>query len=173
MDNRRVTGGPQGRPRKPTALKLVTGNPGRRPLNQNEPQPEACIPNPPPHLDEEALAEWRRMSPELYRLGLLSEIDRAVFVSYCEAWSRYVFCQKKIKSMAEADTTAGGGMVLRTKQGHHYHNPFVSIARAAMHDMVSLSDRLGLNPSARSRIDVEAAGRAQTKDPADKYFNAG
>jgi P27 family predicted phage terminase small subunit len=157
--------------RKPTRLKIVTGNPGKRPLPKNEPMPEVSLPEPPAHLDEEARAEWARAGRELYRLGLLSNLDRAVFAAYCEAWSQFVFCQRKLQSMAETDATGSGALVLRTKKdGHHYHNPFVSIARAAQRDLMVLSDRLGMNPSARARIDVEAAGRAQAKDPAEKYF---
>ena len=112
------------------------------------------------------------MGPELYRLGLLSNLDRAVFAAYCESWSRFVFCQERLKSMAAVDENGDGALVLRTtKEGHHYHNPLVSIARAARHDLMILSDRLGMNPSARSRIDVEIAGRAQAKDPSTKYFD--
>jgi hypothetical protein len=40
--------GPGGRKPKPTHLKLVTGNPGKTALNENEPKPEAALPSPPP-----------------------------------------------------------------------------------------------------------------------------
>jgi len=39
---------------KAHALKLVTGNPGKRVFNENEPKPEPSLPSPPPHLDESA-----------------------------------------------------------------------------------------------------------------------
>ena len=38
----------RGRRPKPTRLKLLTGNPGKRPLNDDEPQPQAAIPECPP-----------------------------------------------------------------------------------------------------------------------------
>ncbi|HZK10243.1 MAG TPA: phage terminase small subunit P27 family, partial [Clostridia bacterium] len=34
----------RGRKPKPTALKVLEGNPGKRPLNKNEPQPERKAP---------------------------------------------------------------------------------------------------------------------------------
>ncbi len=44
----------------PTRLKLLGGNPGKRPLNLDEPQPEPTLPEPPAHLSDEAKAEWGR-----------------------------------------------------------------------------------------------------------------
>src|SRR4051812_32697332 len=58
----------QGRKPTPAALKLIQGNPGKRPIRQ-EPQPErGDLPEPPEFLAEDAKAEWRRVAPELYRL---------------------------------------------------------------------------------------------------------
>jgi phage terminase small subunit len=55
----------RGRPPKPTALKVLEGNPGKRPLNQNEPKPEKKAPNCPSWLLPDAKKEWRRLSKEL------------------------------------------------------------------------------------------------------------
>lgn len=76
---------PRGRKPKPTHLKLVTGNPGKRALNENEPKPPPSLPSPPSHLDEEARLEWERLSEQLYALGCLSEIDRAALAAYVQA----------------------------------------------------------------------------------------
>jgi len=35
----------RGRRPKPTRLKMLTGNPGKRPLNGNEPRPAAAVPD--------------------------------------------------------------------------------------------------------------------------------
>jgi hypothetical protein len=43
-----------GRRPKPTRLKLITGNPGKRPLNRNEPNPKRIIPACPDFLQGEA-----------------------------------------------------------------------------------------------------------------------
>ena len=51
-----------GRKPKPTKLKLLAGNPGGRPLPENEPQPDPAIPDPPDWMEGEALAEWRRIA---------------------------------------------------------------------------------------------------------------
>lgn len=165
--------GLRGRPPKPTALKLIQGT-QRGPM-RNEAMPTPALPDPPDFLDEGAMREWRRMAPEAYRLGLLSEIDRAVFAAYCVSYSRWEFAETRILEMAQNDPQTGA-LVMRTKNGNTVHNPMVYIARSALHDLLTISDRIGLNPGARSRIDVEQAGRAQEQKPkqktvAEKYFS--
>ena len=67
----------RGRKPTPTALKVLTGNPGQRPLNQNEPKPENIIPPMPEWLREfpVAVAEWERESDILYNMGLMTIAD--------------------------------------------------------------------------------------------------
>jgi len=55
----------RGRRPKPTRLKMLTGNPGKRPLNPNEPRPEATIPDAPAELSAGARAEWDRLAADL------------------------------------------------------------------------------------------------------------
>src|SRR5262249_42754142 len=78
----------RGRKPKPTRLKEMLGNPGKRALSTGEPVPEAAIPSCPRFLDKEARKEWRRAAPELYALGVLTNLDRAALAAYCESWSR-------------------------------------------------------------------------------------
>ena len=47
----------RGRKPKPTALKVLEGNPGKRPLNENEPKPENKAPRCPSWLEQEAKNE--------------------------------------------------------------------------------------------------------------------
>ncbi len=72
----------KGRKPKPTRLKVLTGNPGHRPLNDAEPQPALTIPSVPPHLAQEAQNEYRRMGVKLYQIGILTEIDDTQFVFF-------------------------------------------------------------------------------------------
>ena len=63
-----------GPPPTPTNLKLLRGNPGKRKLNANEPDPAPAIPPCPSHLDKVAKKEWRRISKELLALGIISRL---------------------------------------------------------------------------------------------------
>lgn len=73
-----------GRPPKPTALKLLQGNPGKRRLNDAEPKPLLGA-QPPQYVstDPALLAEWNRQAARLFRLGLLTEIDDSALAMIC------------------------------------------------------------------------------------------
>jgi phage terminase small subunit len=73
-----------GRPPKPTALKLLQGNPGKRKLNDQEPKPAAGARMPEWFADRpELAAEWNRHAPRLEKLGLLTEIDDSALTAIC------------------------------------------------------------------------------------------
>lgn len=72
------------RPPKPTALKLLTGNPGGRKLNDREPEPKVlddCTP--PAYLSEAAREIWAEWAPKLTRNLLLTELDVEAFAQWC------------------------------------------------------------------------------------------
>jgi phage terminase small subunit len=72
-----------GRRPKPTVLKLVQGNPGKRPLNKNEPKPTAGC-SKPKFLKGRAARIWNEYAPELERLGLLTSVDAPMFAAWCQ-----------------------------------------------------------------------------------------
>ena len=86
----------------PTALKLLNGNPGGRPLNKNEVKPDLELPDPPDHLSEYGKAEWNRLGPQLLRLGLMSALDNSAFALFCQYWGRHVWAEKEIAQAAIA-----------------------------------------------------------------------
>lgn len=90
-----------GRPNKPTALKTLEGNPGKRPLNENEPKPEPGLPDPPPSLCDIALAEWNERGPGLARIGVITEVDAAIFAAYCQAFADWTRARRGLQSQME------------------------------------------------------------------------
>lgn len=151
-----------GRRPKPTALKLLAGNPGRRPLNADEPQPRAGVPDCPSHLDKEAKAEWERISVELELAGLLTQVDRAALAGYCQTWSRWVEASKKIKKF---------GTVVKSPSGYPMQSPYFSIEQQAMKQMRSFLVEFGMTPSSRSRLTpTKPAGEA---DPLGRFLEQG
>jgi hypothetical protein len=68
----------RGRKPIPTRLRLIRGNPSKRPiLPEPEPTLPSVPPEPPPYLTGHGAGEWRRLAPGLHRLGLLSVLDTA------------------------------------------------------------------------------------------------
>ena len=71
-----------GRKPKPTHLKLVQGNPGKRPLNRAEPVPATGCPKP-KFLKGRAAKIWDEYAPELERIGVLTAVDGHMFATWC------------------------------------------------------------------------------------------
>lgn len=134
-----------GRPPKPTALKVLNGNPGKRPINKAEPKPQQGAPEPPSFLSPEGLREWQRIVPLLDRMGLLTYVDRAMLVVYCEAWSRY---------MAATQVVQEEGVVIESYKGTFVRHPAALVAKDAEQIMRQCCSEFGLSPSARSRMTV-------------------
>jgi phage terminase small subunit len=86
----------RGRKPKPTYLKILDGNPGRRPNNPGEPQPPRRAPTCPSHLCPAAKAEWKRLAAQLTVLRILTELDRAALAAYCQAYGRWVEAERKL-----------------------------------------------------------------------------
>lgn len=150
----------RGRKPTPTHLKVLRGNPGKRPLPANEPQPKPKAPPCPAHLDAEAKREWRRMVKELEPLGLLTKIDRAALAAYCQAWSRWVQAEEMIRKT---------GMIVKAPNtGFPIQNPLLPVANRAMEQMRKFLTEFGMTPSSRAR--VTAAPSDGNSDPAEEFF---
>ncbi|MDP9225839.1 MAG: phage terminase small subunit P27 family, partial [Actinomycetota bacterium] len=57
----------------------------------------------PARLSREARAEWKRIAPELERIGLLSNLDRALLTVWCETWAHWVAVSRLLDT---SDATA-------------------------------------------------------------------
>ena len=142
--------GRRGPPPKPTALRLLQGNPGRRPINPREPEPRKSVPRCPSWLDEEAKECWKRLVPELKRMGVLSCVDADALAAYCDSWSRWkravLFLQKNGDVYTVKD---GAGKVKYIQQ-----LPQVAIARNLLIALNRYQQEFGLTPASRSRLVV-------------------
>lgn len=154
--------GRRGPPPKPTLLKLIAGNPGGRKLNANEPIPPAGEPEMPPHLDERAQAVWQQIVPKLARIGLARVIDGEALGRYCSLVVMWrdcdAFIAKNGRSFAvRADPKEGKpGRILRFEAF-----PETMLMLRCARELIAIEDRFGLNPAARSRIQVEAEKTAK------------
>lgn len=138
-----------GRKPKPTALKVLEGNPGKRPLNTKEPKPKSNAPKCPSWLEAEAKKEWRRMSKQLELMGLLTEVDMAAFAGYCQAYARWKEAEEFISKH---------GTIVKTPSGYWQQVPQVSIASNYLKIMGKFCEQFGLTPSARSRLVADKSG---------------
>lgn len=138
----------RGRKPTPTVLKIMNGNPGKRPLPKNEPKPAAEIPDCPAHLDAAARNEWDRITVELGKTGLITRLDMAALAAYCQTYSIWVDAETKLKR-------TGKGRVILAPSGYPVLNPWHTIATQAAKDLKAFAAEFGFTPSARARINLD------------------
>lgn len=130
---------------KPSSMKILEGNRGKRPLNKDEPEPKGIMPQCPEHLDEGAKREWDNIVPMLSKLGLLTEVDGTALAIYCQAYSTWVEAVERIQKT---------GMIVKAPSGYPIQNPYLAIANKAVEQMNRFLTEFGMTPSSRSRIVV-------------------
>lgn len=149
----------RGRKPKSTAQRRLEGNPGKRPLNVEEPRlpaTAAALDTPPGELigHDAAMREWRRLAPMLRKSRTVTDADRSALLALTLEWERYLDATDKVSTL---------GMVVKAPSGYPITNPYLSIARSALAACSRLWPELGLTPSSRSR--VKAAPDAPENDP--------
>ena len=152
----------RGRKPKPTALKVLEGNPGKRPLNGREPVPPRATLKCPAWLLPEAKREWKRLAPALEAMGVLTMADLTAFEGYCQAYARW--------KEAEAFITQHGS-IFQTPSGYVQQVPQVSIAQQNLKIMQSFCSEFGLTPATRARI-IAGAGSEDgaSEDPMERLL---
>ena len=140
----------RGRKPTPTAIKELEGNPGKRPLNENEPKPKKKAPACPKWLEPEARKEWRRLAKQMEEIGVLTDVDMAAFAGYCQAFARWKEAEEFITQH---------GSIVKTPSGYWQQVPQISIAQTYLKIMHKFAEQFGLTPASRSRI-IAGAGES-------------
>lgn len=134
-----------GRKQTPTALKVLRGNPGKRSLPKNEPNPARATPSAPAYLSGEAKAHWRKVVKQLVAVGLMTDLDVDALAAYCEVFTRWIDANEKIRRH---------GAVVKSRNGFPTISPFVHVADKAFVQMRALLTEFGMTPSSRTGVTV-------------------
>ncbi len=149
----------------PTAIKQARGNPGKRPLNKNEPKPSTDIPPCPEDMPPEGKKAWEFLLPELKRIGVITRIDVISFRRYCQNLADWHTCQKFINDN-------GTDLKIRDEEGNVTGVvPYPQVKRKREIEVLLLryEDLFGLNPSSRSKVQAVIADQ---EDDLEKLLNA-
>lgn len=152
---------PRGQKPKPTALRLIQGNPSGRPINLAEPVAPPEIPDPPSYLSARALEEWNRSAPLLKDAGLLSLLDRQAFGMMCQLVARLADAEEGL---------ATHGMLVRSPNGYPMPSPYLGICNTTSKKLIALATEFGLTPSSRARVRVD---QQPIRDEFEAYMNRG
>ncbi|WLF83790.1 phage terminase small subunit P27 family [Moraxella sp. ZY210820] len=133
----------RGRKPKPTKLRELNGNAGKRPLNKDEPQfTEIVAVEPPEWLSEIAVQMWQTITPELLKNKILTVADLHNVEAFCMAYARW--------REAENDVKING--ITITTEATVIKNPAVTVVNEALKQMMQFGALLGLDPSSRTRL---------------------
>jgi P27 family predicted phage terminase small subunit len=133
----------RGRRPKPTRLKVLTGNPGKRSLNRHEPEPEPAVPECPAELGPVAKREWDRLACELGKLRIITHLDRGALASYCGAYALWAEAMEQIQKY---------GSMVKSPSGYPQQSPYLAIANRQAEIMMRIASEFGFTPASRSRI---------------------
>lgn len=131
---------------KPTHLKILQGNPGKRALNKNEPIPENELGDPPSHMTEGAKDVWRYILEES-PAGMIKSTDAIEMTVLCTAFDIY---------LQAADHLRREGMTVVNAVGLQVPSPWISVMGKQTDTITKITSNMGLSPSSRSRINVKA-----------------
>lgn len=139
----------------PTQIKLLRGTFRKDRARGSEPKVGVEVPRCPKELSPDAKREWRRIAPELARLGLLTRIDGTMLALYCDSYARWLEAQQAVQKF---------GAVIKSPSGFPMQSPYLAIANKALDQMRQLLQEFGMSPSSRTRVSV-----VPMPDPADKW----
>lgn len=135
--------GARGPQPKPTKLKQLEGNPGKRKLPENEVQPIGGLARP-SHVTGQAAEEWDRavcaMPP-----GFYTAADVPVLAGYCVAWVLY----RNALAIVAKD-----GMETVGSTGQKVAHPQLAVTARFYDVILKSADRLGMSPAARARLQM-------------------
>lgn len=135
----------KGRKPKPTLLKLIQGNPGKRALNADEPVPPGALEKSPSWLTRRQKIAWN-YAIENAPAGLLRRLDRSVLAVWVVAEDLHRQAVEEGRKFSLVGKTANGTLM---------PNPYISVANVQAKVMLKAAEQLGFTPSSRSRIHVE------------------
>lgn len=139
---------------KPTHLKLLEGNAGKRPLPQDEPEPDGDLFDAPAHLSERQRQIWAQCIHDA-PAGLLKKLDTNVLERFVAA--------KAIWEDANTRVSTTGTIVNNPQGGGFMRNPFLTVMNDSAKLMRQASDELGFSPAARTRVQVKGKKKSGSK----------
>lgn len=152
--------GKRGRPRKPAALKVFEGNPGKRAVAE-EPKGRQGVPTMPAKVkaDVRAAKWWRWAVGELKHMNIVTKADRMPLELAALDYSMLCRVDDEIRRRAQRDEDTG--LTCTSGGGAEYQSPLVGIANQCKVRLMRYCSELGLTPVSRTQLDKSNAGDVQ------------
>ncbi len=143
--------GKRGPPPTPTKT-LKARRSWRAKLRKNEPEPPKAKPRCPTWLRDEAKVTWKRLTPILDHMGLLTTADINILARYCQTYARWREAEEAV---------AKDGSMVADDDGALTPSPWIKVVERTIEQLLKMEQQFGLTPSAR-------AGWASSKKPSER-----
>ena len=160
---------PAGRPPKPTALKVLHGNPGNRPLNANEPTLPVGRPERPKFLRSKAARRhFEKQVAELLGMNVCTLRDGIIIGMLAHYLAWYEFAAEDLNSRGPVLTG-----IRFSKMGDpiefEYVSPYWNILEECAHLIDKFGSQLGYSPVTRAKL--KAGIGPEKKDEMEDLIN--
>ena len=149
-----------GRKPKPTAVKNLTGNPGKRALNKREPKPKKGVKRPWGLGQGVQRKFWDEYADELARLQILTGLDVASFRLMAE---HYAFAVQAAQELRAEGLTVDG------REGAK-KNPKAQVFKDNALAFKSFAVEFGMTPSSRARLEIKLPEEGEQLSLIDELF---
>ena len=137
----------------PTKIKELQGTARKDRQMKNEMTPEEVDDLGPVNLiNTFADKIWLKLTRNLSAIGMLNEVDQESLMAYCNNMGIYFDCIAKVKSQGYLMESPANGLIISN---------YMKIGNDALKIAMTLSDKFGFNPAARTKIEMP------TKKPKD------
>jgi P27 family predicted phage terminase small subunit len=169
----------RGRKPTPTHLKIVSGNPGRRALNEDEPQPIGELLAAPGWLTDSQKEIWR-FAVEHAPKGLLRSLDRDLITDWVTAVDEFQRAEIELQKGGTVIEEGGGQRITVMPDGRQIRtvrskklvpSPWTKIRDRASQRIMKATSELGFSPTSRSRISLAGGGKKETNRFANNAAN--
>lgn len=151
----------RGRKPKPSARKKAAGNPGKRAINNDEPDFGLVTDiDAPEWITGAARDMWERVAPPLCKAKVLQVTDLHNVEAFCVAYGNWRDAMTDVKK---------NGVVVAGATGGPIKNPALTALAEAAKQMVTFGAMLGLDPASRQRL--VGGGNKKANNPFGKLIN--
>ena len=158
----------------PTKIRILNGNPSRRPLPANEPQYAPGVPDRPKGMSADARKQWNRLVGEMANSGVLRRVDGGALGMLCEDLAMLDTLRQGLAAQAREITKkakekkqqiSGNALTAlsRTSEGRRTF----STIRELTAQIIIQRREFGLTPSSSTRVQASGPG-AQFLDPLEQ-----
>ena len=156
----------KGRKKIPTKIKEMQGTVEKSRTIENEMVVDQVseLPIVPEWLSEIGKSEFKKVTTQLFNLGMLYSVDLKLVEAYSNEISLYLECEMKLRTISRIDEfESSEGIVLRRQA-----SPLLKIKNDALNNSLKLATQFGLTPVARASI---AAPVTSNNTQINNYFD--